>query len=194
MDFISRLWEYVDVNFTGTAMAKKTPIRDVVRGTIIRVPDADDLWIAPDYFAPWNKHPYRHFKMMKLRSADINGPERDEPGWHEAVRTLEKRYLNHRVEVEVHTFDFRYNRFIGRVYEFRNGRRGKEIWTGDESEPAGARRGGTRARRGSKGTGSSVKPGPEEGGSQRRTTGEVLGATAVAALAIAWALTFLDSD
>ena len=128
-------------------MAPNRP-RDVVRGTVVRVPDTDDLWVAPDYFDPSNKYRYRHFKMMKLRSADIDGPERDEPGWHEAIRDLERRHLNQPVEVEIHTFDRRYNRFIARVYEFKGRGRGKEIWTGEGPARTGRMPEMTRAGRG----------------------------------------------
>jgi len=119
--------------------------RDLVRGKVVRVADADDLWVRPDYFAPWNVYQYEHFPMLKVRLYGVNGVERGHPHWHAAVRDLEDRVLARRVDLEVHTFDYSTERYIGRVWLREDGRRGQEVTVDPKYRKTHAGKHGTEA-------------------------------------------------
>ncbi|HMA12057.1 MAG TPA: thermonuclease family protein [Steroidobacteraceae bacterium] len=87
---------------TGTACA------DTLRGVVIVVIDGDTLLFKPDHYPP------RSRAFLKIRLADIDAPEKNQPHGEAATRVLQALVLNQRVEVDTVATDV-YGRKVARI-------------------------------------------------------------------------------
>lgn len=81
---------------------------DTMRGVIIVVIDGDTVLFKPDHYQAASR------AFLKLRLADIDAPEKDQPHGEAAMRVLQLLVLNQRVEVDTIATDA-YGRKIARV-------------------------------------------------------------------------------
>jgi endonuclease YncB( thermonuclease family) len=81
---------------------------ETLRGVVIVVVDGDTVLFKPDHYHPSGR------AFLKIRLADIDAPEKDQPYGDAATRALSARVLNRRVEVETVAIDV-YGRTIARI-------------------------------------------------------------------------------
>jgi micrococcal nuclease len=81
---------------------------DTLRGVVIVVIDGDTVLFKPEHYSPKSR------AFLKIRLADIDAPERDQPFGEAATRALKALVLNHRVEVDTVATDA-YGRKIARI-------------------------------------------------------------------------------
>jgi micrococcal nuclease len=81
---------------------------ETLRGVVIVVIDGDTVLFKPDHTDPSGR------AFLKIRLADIDAPEHDQPYGDAATRALSGLVLNQRVEVEIVATDV-YGRTIGRI-------------------------------------------------------------------------------
>ena len=81
---------------------------ETLRGTVIVVIDGDTVLFKPDHYHPSGR------AFLKIRLADIDAPEHDQPYGDTATRALTAQVLNQRVEVETVATDV-YGRTIARI-------------------------------------------------------------------------------
>lgn len=79
-----------------------------LQGVIFVVIDGDTVLFKPDHASPSTR------SFMKLRLADIDAPEADQPQGDAATRELRQLVLNQRVEIDVVATDM-YGRSIARI-------------------------------------------------------------------------------
>jgi endonuclease YncB( thermonuclease family) len=89
-------------DFAGTACA------DPLRGVVIVVIDGDTVLFKPDHYSPASR------AFLKIRLADIDAPEKDQPHGDAATRALTALLLNQQVEVDTLATDA-YGRTIARI-------------------------------------------------------------------------------
>lgn len=85
-----------------------TATADTLHGVVIVVIDGDTVLFRPDHVDPAGR------AFLKLRLADVDAPERDQPFGDAATRALEARVLKRHVEVETVATDV-YGRTIARL-------------------------------------------------------------------------------
>ena len=91
------------------AWAAATPaVADTMRGVVIVVIDGDTVLFKPDHYHPSGR------AFLKIRLADIDAPEKDQPYGDAATRALTTQVLNQRVEVDTVATDV-YGRTIARI-------------------------------------------------------------------------------
>lgn len=81
---------------------------ETLRGTIIVVIDGDTVLLKPDHYHPSGR------AFLKIRLADIDAPEHDQPYGDAATRALAAQVLNRSVEVETVATDV-YGRTLARI-------------------------------------------------------------------------------
>ena len=81
---------------------------ETLRGTVIVVVDGDTVLFKPDHTHPSGR------AFLKIRLADIDAPEHDQPYGDAATRALAAQVLNRRVEVDTVATDV-YGRTIARI-------------------------------------------------------------------------------
>lgn len=81
---------------------------ETLRGTVIVVVDGDTVLFKPDHYHPSGR------AFLKIRLADIDAPEHDQPYGDAATRALAAQVLNQRVEVETVATDV-YGRTVARI-------------------------------------------------------------------------------
>ena len=81
---------------------------DTMTGVVIVVIDGDTVLFKPDHYHPAGR------AFLKLRLADIDAPEKDQPYGETATRALAEQVLNQRVEVDTLATDV-YGRTIARI-------------------------------------------------------------------------------
>lgn len=79
-----------------------------LRGTVIVVIDGDTVLFKPDHTHPSGR------AFLKIRLADIDAPEHDQPYGEAATRALAAQVLNRRVAVDTFATDV-YGRTIARI-------------------------------------------------------------------------------
>lgn len=80
-----------------------------LRGTVIVVIDGDTVLFKPDNYYPAGR------AFLKIRLADIDAPEHDQPYGDTATRALAAQVLNQRVEVDTVATDV-YGRTIAHIH------------------------------------------------------------------------------
>ena len=91
------------------AWAAATPaVADTMRGVVIVVIDGDTVLFKPDHYHPSGR------AFLKIRLADIDAPEKDQPYGDVATRALTALVLDQRVEVVTVAIDA-YGRTIARI-------------------------------------------------------------------------------
>jgi endonuclease YncB( thermonuclease family) len=88
--------------------AAATAHADTLHGVVIVVIDGDTVLFKPDRYHPSGR------AFLKLRLADIDAPEKDQPYGGAATRALAALVLNQRVEVDTVATDV-YGRTIARI-------------------------------------------------------------------------------
>ena len=83
-------------------------VAETLNGVVIVVIDGDTVLFKPDH-----THPSGH-AFLKIRLADIDAPEHDQPYGDTATRALAAQVLNQRVEVDTVATDV-YGRTIARM-------------------------------------------------------------------------------
>jgi len=81
---------------------------ETLRGTVIVVIDGDTVLFKPDHYHPSGR------AFLKIRLADIDAPEHDQPYGDAATQALSAQVLNQRVEVDTVATDV-YDRTIARI-------------------------------------------------------------------------------
>lgn len=81
---------------------------ETLRGTVIVVIDGDTVLFKPDHTHPSGR------AFLKVRLADIDAPEHDQPYGDTATRALAAQVLSRRVEVDTVATDV-YGRTIARI-------------------------------------------------------------------------------
>ena len=81
---------------------------ETLRGVVIVVIDGDTVLFKPDHYHPFGR------AFLKIRLADIDAPEHDQPYGEAATRALSAQVLNQRVEVDTVATDV-YGRTIARI-------------------------------------------------------------------------------
>lgn len=81
---------------------------DTMQGVVIVVVDGDTVLFKPDHYGAASR------AFLKLRLADIDAPEKDQPFGEAAAHALAAWVLNQRVEVETVAIDV-YGRTIARI-------------------------------------------------------------------------------
>jgi endonuclease YncB( thermonuclease family) len=81
---------------------------ETLRGTVFAVIDGDTLLFRPGHYPPGSR------AFLKIRLADIDAPERDQPYGEVATRALKRLVLNQWVEVDTVATDA-YGRRIARI-------------------------------------------------------------------------------
>ena len=81
---------------------------DTLRGVVIVVIDGDTVLFKPEHYSP------RSRAFLKIRLADIDAPEKDQPHGAAATRALKALVLNQRVEIDTVATDA-YGRKIARI-------------------------------------------------------------------------------
>lgn len=89
-------------------LAAAPALADRMRGVVIVVIDGDTVLFRPDHYRAASR------AFMKIRLADIDAPEKDQPYGDAATRALTALVLNRRVEVETVATDA-YGRTIARI-------------------------------------------------------------------------------
>lgn len=82
---------------------------DTMRGLVIVVIDGDTVLFKPDRYGAASR------AFLKIRLADIDAPEKDQPYGEAAARTLAAWVLNQRVEVDTIAIDA-YGRMIAHIH------------------------------------------------------------------------------
>ena len=88
--------------------AAGTAYADTMTGVVIVVIDGDTVLFKPDAYSPSDR------AFLKIRLADIDAPEHDQPYGDAATQALAERVLNQRVEVDTVATDV-YGRTIARI-------------------------------------------------------------------------------
>ena len=81
---------------------------ETLRGTVIVVIDGDTVLFKPDHYHPSGR------AFLKIRLADVDAPEHDQPYGDTATQALAAQVLNQRVEVDTVATDV-YGRTIARI-------------------------------------------------------------------------------
>jgi micrococcal nuclease len=81
---------------------------DTMRGVVIVVIDGDTVLFKPDHYQAASR------AFLKIRLADIDAPEKDQPHGEAATRALTALVLDQKVEVDTLATDS-YGRTIGRI-------------------------------------------------------------------------------
>jgi len=81
---------------------------ETLRGVVIVVIDGDTVLFKPDHTQPSGR------AFLKIRLADVDAPEHDQPYGDAATHALAARVLNQRVEVDTVATDV-YGRTIARI-------------------------------------------------------------------------------
>lgn len=89
-------------------LAAAPALADTMRGIVIVVIDGDTVLFKPDHYRAASR------AFLKIRLADIDAPEKDQPHGDAATRALTALVLNQRVEVETVATDA-YGRTIAHV-------------------------------------------------------------------------------
>ena len=89
-------------------VAGGTACADTLRGVVIVVIDGDTVLFKPDHYHPSSR------SFLKVRLADIDAPEKDQPHGEAATRALQELALNQQAELEVVATDV-YGRKVGRL-------------------------------------------------------------------------------
>ncbi len=122
---------------------------DTMRGVVIVVIDGDTVLFKPDHYGAASR------AFLKIRLADIDAPEKDQPFGEAAKRALGAWVLNQRVEVDTVATDV-YGRTIGRIRSgalqvnaemVRQGYAWASTWAGN-ADLRDAQQAARRARRG----------------------------------------------
>jgi len=87
--------------------AAGTACADMLRGVVIVVIDGDTVLFKPEHYSPASR------AFLKVRLADIDAPEKDQPYGDAATRALQALVLKQRVELDVVATDI-YSRKVGR--------------------------------------------------------------------------------
>jgi len=88
--------------------AAGTACADTLTGVVIVVIDGDTVLFKPGHDSPRSRN------FLKVRLADIDAPEHDQPHGAAATRTLKALVLNQRVEIDTVATDV-YGRKIARI-------------------------------------------------------------------------------
>jgi micrococcal nuclease len=83
-------------------------LADTLRGVVIVVIDGDTVLFKPGHYSPKSR------AFLKIRLADIDAPEKDQPHGEAAKRALKALVLNRRAEVDTVATDA-YGRKIARI-------------------------------------------------------------------------------
>jgi endonuclease YncB( thermonuclease family) len=81
---------------------------DTMSGVVIVVIDGDTVLFRPDHYHPSSR------AFLKVRLADIDAPEKDQPHGDAATRALQDLVLKQRAELDVVAIDA-YGRKVGRL-------------------------------------------------------------------------------
>ena len=81
---------------------------DTMRGVVIVVIDGDTVLFKPDHYGAASR------AFLKLRLADIDAPEKDQPHGEAATRALKALALKQQAELEIVATDV-YGRKVGRL-------------------------------------------------------------------------------
>lgn len=91
------------------AWGTATPVlADTMQGVVIVVIDGDTVLFKPDHYGAASR------AFLKIRLADIDAPEKDQPYGEASARALAAWVLNQRVEVDTVATDV-YGRTIARI-------------------------------------------------------------------------------